>query len=72
VIINNGYISDEVVEKYKAEENKKPLKIKDYGLFANKTYKVIERDIVNDEDFVRHNPIKLAKILEDIVNGWIK
>jgi uncharacterized cofD-like protein len=72
VIVNNGYISDEVVEKYKAEESKKPLKIKDYSLFANKSYKVIERDIVNDEDFVRHNPIKLAKILEDIVNGWIK
>jgi uncharacterized cofD-like protein len=72
VIVNDGYISDEVVEKYKIEENKKPLKIKDYSLFANKSYKVIERDIVNDEDFVRHNPIKLAKILEDIVNWWIK
>jgi 2-phospho-L-lactate transferase/gluconeogenesis factor (CofD/UPF0052 family) len=33
VIVNNGYISDEVVEKYKIEENKKPLKIKDPSLF---------------------------------------
>jgi uncharacterized cofD-like protein len=72
VIVNNGHISDEVVEKYKREENKKPLKIKDYSLFLDKSYKVIERDIVNDDDYIRHNPLKLAKILEDIVGGWIK
>jgi 2-phospho-L-lactate transferase/gluconeogenesis factor (CofD/UPF0052 family) len=33
VIVNNGYISDEIVTKYKEEENKKPLKIKNYDLF---------------------------------------
>jgi len=33
VIVNNGHISDEVVVKYKTEENKKPLKIKNYDLF---------------------------------------
>ena len=60
------------VEKYKAEENKKPVKIKDISYFDNKHYKIIERDIVNDEDYVRHDPKKLAKILEDIVDGWIK
>jgi uncharacterized cofD-like protein len=36
VIVNNGIISDEVVTKYKAEENKKPLKIKDASLFEGK------------------------------------
>ncbi len=72
VIVNNGIIADEVVTKYKNKENKRPLKVKDYWLFLNKSYKIIERDIVNDEDFVRHNPLKLAQILEDIVNGWIK
>ena len=72
VIVNNGFISDEVVEKYRVEENKKPLKIKDPNLFLDKSYKIIERDIVNDDDYVRHNPLKLAKILEDIVGGWIK
>lgn len=72
VIVNNGHISEEVVEKYKQDENKKPLKIKDPNLFLQKDYKIIERDIVNDDDYVRHNPQKLAKILEDIVNGWIK
>jgi 2-phospho-L-lactate transferase/gluconeogenesis factor (CofD/UPF0052 family) len=33
VIVNNGHISDEIVAKYKEEENKKPLKIKNYDLF---------------------------------------
>lgn len=72
VIVNNGYIDDEVTEKYKDEENKRPLKIKDYEQFLNKSYKVIERDIVNDDDFVRHDPHKLGKIIDDIVDGWIQ
>jgi uncharacterized cofD-like protein len=36
VIVNNGYISNEVVDKYKLEENKKPLKIKDPNIFLEK------------------------------------
>lgn len=72
VIVNNGYIDDEIIQKYKEEENKRPLKIKDYTQFLGKSYKVIERDIVNDDDFVRHDPYKLAKIIDDIVEGWIK
>ena len=72
VIVNNGTIADEIVTKYKEEENKKPLKIKDPTLFLGKSYKLIERDIVNDDDYVRHDPIKLGKILEDIVGGWIR
>ena len=68
VIVNNGYISDEIITKYKNEENKKPLKIKDIALFADKHYRVIEWDIVNDADVVRHDPMKLAKILESIIS----
>lgn len=71
-IMNNGYIDDEIIEKYKIEENKKPVKIKNINDFMGKNYKIIERDIVNDEDFVRHDPKKLAKIIDDIVSGWIK
>ena len=66
-------IADEVVMKYKAEENKKPLKIKDPSLFLQKDYKIIERDLVNTVgDYVRHDPEELTKTLEDIVEGWIK
>jgi uncharacterized cofD-like protein len=36
VIVNNGTISDDIVIRYKVEENKKPLKIKDPSLFAGK------------------------------------
>ena len=72
VIVNDGNISDEIVAKYKTEENKKPLKIKDRSIFVHKEYKVIERNIVNDDDYVRHHPMKLAHILEEIVEGWIK
>jgi uncharacterized cofD-like protein len=71
VIVNNGHISDEMVTKYKTEENKKPLKIKDMSLFEGKCYQIIEWDIVNDADVVRHDPVKLAKILEGII-GWRK
>jgi len=67
VIVNNWYIADEIVEKYKQEENKKPVKIKNYSDFEEKYYKVIEWDIVNDADIVRHDPQKLAHILEDII-----
>ncbi len=72
VIVNNGHIDKDIVTKYKKEENKKPVKIKDPTLFVNKWYKVIEWDIVNDDDIVRHDPIKLAKVLEDIISGNIK
>lgn len=72
VIVNNGKIDDEIIEKYKKEENKKPVKINDISRFSDKKYRIIERDIVNDDDYVRHDPQKLAKILEDIVEGWIK
>jgi uncharacterized cofD-like protein len=72
VIVNNGIISDEIVTKYKTEENKKPLKIKDPSLFIGKEYKIIEYDIVNDEDYVRHDPLKLGKVLAGIVEGWVK
>ncbi len=72
VIVNNWHISDEVVDKYKTEESKRPLKVKDSWLFAWKSYKVLERDILNDDYYVRHHPLKLAHILEEIVEGWVK
>lgn len=72
VIVNNWHISDEMVEKYKEEENKKPVKIKNLDEFIGKNYKVIERDLLNEKDFVRHSSKKLALVIEDIIEGWIK
>lgn len=72
VIVNNKVIEESVVAKYKNEENKKPLKIKDPSLFEGKLYTVIERDLVHTGwDYVRHDPIALMKTLEEIVSGKI-
>ncbi len=70
VVVNNWYISDEVVEKYKSEESKKPVKIKDLSLFDGKFYKVIEADLVDVDDIVRHSPIKVSQVLETIVKKY--
>ena len=72
VIVNNGNIDPDIITKYKAEENKRPLLVHDTSVFRGKSYTIIERDIVNDDDYVRHDPRKLASILEDIIQGWIK
>jgi len=71
VLVNSWEISQELVDKYKTEW-KKPVKCKDDMCFTNKTYKVIERDFLDESDYVRHNPSKLSKALIDIAEGWIK
>jgi hypothetical protein len=66
-------IDEAIVAKYKREENKKPLKIKDPSVFEGKGYKVIERDLVHEAgDYVRHDPEQLILALEDIIHGWVK
>jgi uncharacterized cofD-like protein len=72
VVVNNGHISDEMVEKYKEEEGKKPVKIKESDDFSDVRYKVIERDLLNEQDYVRHNPEKIAGVIDEIVEGWVK
>ena len=72
VVVNDGHISDEMVEKYKEEEGKKPVKIKETDNFFDVKYKVIERDLLNEQDYVRHNPEKIAWVIEEIVEGWVK
>jgi uncharacterized cofD-like protein len=68
VVVNNGIIPEDIVARYKAEENKKPLKIKDPTLFEWKGYTIIERDLVHTGgDYVRHDPECLMRVLEEIV-----
>lgn len=71
VLVNNWYISDDLIEKYKIKW-KKTVKCKPEMTFEWKSYKVIERDFIDESDYVRHNPIKLSKIIIDIAEGWIK
>ena len=72
VLVNNGHISDDLVERYKEIEWKKPVKMKEGMNFEWKHYKVVERDFVNESDYVRHDPEKLAEAILDIREGWIK
>ena len=72
VVVNNWHISDEMVEKYKKEESKSPVKVKDIKDFKDKHYKIIERDLLHEHDYVRHSPEKIAKVIEDMVEWWIK
>jgi len=72
VLVNSWNISEELVEKYKIEEWKKPVKLKPEMDFWDKSYKIIERDFINESDVVRHDPQKLAWVLMDICRMWIK
>jgi uncharacterized cofD-like protein len=71
VLVNSWDISQDLVDKYKLEW-KKPVKCKDHMCFSWKNYKVVERDFLDESDYVRHNPKKIAKSIIDIVEGWIK
>ena len=71
VLVNSWDISQELVDKYK-KEGKKPVKLKEEHDFSWKNYKVIERDFLDESDFVRHNPAKLSKAIIDVAEGWIK
>lgn len=66
VIVNDGIISDELVEKYKREEWKKPVKMKETHNFLNKKYKIINKDMIDESDVIRHDPEKLAKVIREI------
>jgi len=74
VVVNNGYISDVKVEKYFREDKKKPVKIKesDAEFFAKRNYTVIEEDLLHTTDLVRHSPKKIADVVRDIIEGWVK
>ena len=67
VVVNNGYISDKIVEKYKILEWKKPVKVKDKTIFENKSYKIIEADLLHENAYIRHSYDKIGKVISDIV-----
>lgn len=68
VVINNWYISEKLADKYKSLEKKKPVKVKSPKYFRAKSYKVIEADLLHENDFVRHSYSKIAKVIESIIN----
>ena len=34
--------------------------------------KIVERDFTSDTDYIRHDPRKLARAVEDFASGWIR
>jgi 2-phospho-L-lactate transferase/gluconeogenesis factor (CofD/UPF0052 family) len=67
VIVNNWYISNEMADKYKSLEKKKPVKVKHHKYFRWKSYKIIEADLLHENTFVRHSYDKVAWVVADIV-----
>ncbi|NVP17896.1 YvcK family protein [Candidatus Gracilibacteria bacterium] len=66
-VVNNGYISEKLAEKYKSLEKKKPVKVKNHDAFKGKSYKLIEADLLHENTFVRHSYDKIAKVIKDII-----
>jgi len=67
VIVNNGHINEKLVEKYKQLEKKKPVKVKNLKIFRWKPYKIIEKDLLHESEFVRHSFDKVQKLIDELV-----
>lgn len=72
VLVNNGQIEDELAHKYVETEGKIPVVLGDFSQFQEKSYKIIERDLSSKTDFIRHDPEKLGRVINDFIEGWIK
>ncbi|MDD3145631.1 MAG: YvcK family protein [Candidatus Gracilibacteria bacterium] len=68
-VVNNGYISEKLAEKYKNLEKKKPVKIKNHDAFKRKSYKVIEADLLHENTFVRHSYDKIGEVVKEIIRN---
>ena len=63
-IVNTGAVPPELLKKYE-EENAYPV-LADSDRIIEKGYSVIEDDVINTEDYVRHDSKKLTKIIIDL------
>jgi len=72
VIVNNWYISDKMVDKYKTLEKKKPVKVKNITDFKNKKYKLIEADLIYENQFIRYHYEKVAWVIDDLIRREIR
>ena len=69
--MNSGRLRPDLVEKYRAE-GKTPVTLRDRAALTAKGIKIIERDFTSATDYIRHDPYKLARTVEDFASGWIK
>jgi len=69
VVVNNWYISDKLAEKYKNLEWKSPVKVKekDKKIFKNKSYKIIETNLLHENYYIRHSYDRISEVVEKII-----
>ena len=71
VLVNSGELRPDLVEKY-GTEGKSPVVLRDRDALVRKCVKLVERDFTSETDYIRHDPRKLARTVEDFASGWIK
>ena len=71
VLVNSGELRPDLVEKY-GTEGKSPVVLRDRDALVRKGVKLVERDFTSETDYIRHDPRKLARTVEDFASGWIK
>ena len=71
VLVNSGALRPALVEKYKAE-GKSPVVLREREALTRKGIKIVERDFTSETDYIRHDPRKLARTVEDFASGWVK
>ena len=71
LLVNNGELRSSLLRKYE-EENKIPVRLRNRELLVQKGIKVVERDFTSETDYLRHDPRKLSRTIEDFASGWIK
>ncbi len=67
VIVNTGKVPDNLMEKYK-QEDASPV-TPDMDVIEKMGYKIIDGNVINTTDYVRHDPEKLAKIVSDFASS---
>lgn len=71
LLVNNGELRDDLVRKYEGE-GKIPVRLRERQSLLKKGIRLIERDFTSSTDYIRHDPRKLARTIEDFANGWIR
>ena len=71
LLVNSGRLRPDLVEKYSGE-GKIPVVLHDRAALMAKGIKIVERDFTSATDYLRHDPHKLARTVEDFASGWIK
>ena len=71
LLVNNGELRSNLVKKYE-QEGKIPVRLRDRQSLAQKGIKIVERDFTSETDYIRHDPHKLSRTIEDFASGWIR